>query len=111
VHVDDLSRAHIAVFEKLSTPGAQFFYNLGTGKPTSNREVIRAVEKVTGRKVTVLECPRRAGDPPALFADSSKATNELGWKVKFPDIDSIVATAWKWHSAHPGGYGDRPQKA
>ena len=107
VHVDDLSRAHIAVFDRLATPGAQLFYNLGTGRPTSNREVIRAVERATGRKVTVREEPRRAGDPPALYADSTKAQRELGWKVRFPDIDSIVATAWKWHSSHPNGYGDR----
>jgi UDP-glucose 4-epimerase len=105
VHVDDLSRAHIAVFEKLNTPGTGLFYNLGTGTPTSVREVLRAVEKVTGKKVPYIESPRRAGDPPALYADSSKATKELGWKIKFPTIDSIVATAWKWHSAHPNGYG------
>jgi UDP-glucose 4-epimerase len=107
VHVDDLSRAHIAVFDRLAVPGAQHFYNLGTGRPTSNREVIRAVEKVTGRSVKVIESPRRPGDPPALFADSTKARQELGWQVRFPDIDSIVATAWKWHSTHPNGYADR----
>lgn len=107
VHVDDLSRAHIAVFPKLDTPGAQLFYNLGTGKPSSNREVIRAVEKITGKKVNVVESPRRPGDPPALYADSTKAQRELGWTVKFPDIESIVATAWRWHSTHPRGYGDR----
>ncbi len=107
VHVDDLSRAHIAVFEKLATPGAQLFYNLGTGTPTSNRAVIKAVEKIVGKPVKVLEGPRRPGDPPALFADSTKAQRELGWKVKFPDIESIVATAWKWHAAHPHGYADR----
>jgi len=107
VHVDDLSRAHIAVFDKLAAPGAQFFYNLGTGTPTSNREVIRAVEKITGKSVKVIESPRRPGDPPALFADSTKAQRELGWKVKFPTIESIVATAWKWHSSHPNGYSDR----
>ncbi|MEO6005027.1 MAG: UDP-glucose 4-epimerase GalE [Opitutus sp.] len=107
VHVDDLSRAHIAVFEKLAEPGTQLFYNLGTGKPTSNREVIRAVEKVVGKPVKVIEKPRRPGDPPALYADSRKAQGELGWRVKFPDIDSIVATAWKWHSTHPNGYGDK----
>ena len=106
VHVDDLSRAHIAVFEKLATPGAHF-YNLGTGRPTSNREVISAVEKITGKKVPVVAGPRRPGDPPALYADSAKAQRELGWKVKFPDIESIVATAWRWHSAHPQGYADR----
>ena len=107
VHVDDLSRAHIAVFAQLAKPGAQLFYNLGTGTPTSNRAVVRAVEKITGKKVKVVESPRRAGDPPALYADSTKAQRELGWKVKFPEIESIVATAWKWHSTHPNGYSDR----
>jgi UDP-glucose 4-epimerase len=106
VHVDDLSRAHIAVFPKLETPGAQFFYNLGTGRPSSNREVIRAVEKITGKKIPVIEAPRRPGDPPALYADSTKAQRELGWKIKFPDIDSIVATAWNWHEHRPHGYAD-----
>ncbi len=104
VHVDDLSRAHIAAFPRLAQPGTALFYNLGTGRPTSNREVVRAVEKVTGRPIKVVESPRRPGDPPALYADSTKAQRELGWQVKFPDIDAIVATAWKWHSAHPRGY-------
>jgi len=54
----------------------------------------------------VTECPRRAGDPPALYADSTKAQTELGWKIKFPTIDAIVATAWKWHRSHPNGYAD-----
>jgi len=107
VHVDDLSRAHIAACTRLDAPGTQLFYNLGTGRPTSNREVIAAVEEITGRPVRVVESPRRAGDPPALFADSAKARRELGWNVKFPDIKSIVATAWKWHQAHPAGFGDR----
>jgi UDP-glucose 4-epimerase len=107
VHVDDLSRAHIAACTRLDPPGTQLFYNLGTGRPTSNREVIAAVEEITGRPVRVVEAPRRAGDPPALFADSAKARRELGWEVKFPDIKSIVATAWKWHQAHPSGFGDR----
>ncbi|MBI2515514.1 MAG: UDP-glucose 4-epimerase GalE [Opitutae bacterium] len=107
VHVDDLSRAHIAIFDKLATPGAQFFYNLGTGTPTSVKEVIRAVEKVTGLKVPVNYAPRRAGDPPALYADSGKARRELGWTPKFATIDAIVETAWRWHKAHPQGYGDR----
>jgi UDP-glucose 4-epimerase len=107
VHVDDLSRAHIAALGALAQPGVQLFYNLGTGRPTSNREVIAAVERATGRKITVVERPRRAGDPPALYADSAKAQRELGWQVKFPTIDAIVATAWRWHSSHPRGYDDR----
>lgn len=107
VHVDDLSRAHIAVFDRLAAPGAANFYNLGTGHPCSNREVIRAVETISGRKVPLVEAPRRAGDPPSLYADSTLAQRELDWKVKFPDAESIIATAWKWHSTHPSGFGDR----
>ncbi len=106
VHVDDLGRAHIAVFDRLATPGAALFYNLGTGRPTSNREVIAAVEKVSGRKVPLIEAPRRPGDPPALYADATLAQRELGWKVKFADIDAIVATAWQWHATHRDGFGD-----
>jgi UDP-glucose 4-epimerase len=107
VHVDDLSRAHIAVFERLREPGTALFYNLGTGTPTSVREVIAAVEQVTGKKVPVVEGPRRAGDPPALYADATRARTELGWQVEYPDIGSIVASAWRWHRDHPHGYGDR----
>jgi UDP-glucose 4-epimerase len=107
VHVDDLSRAHIAVFDKLQEPGTALFYNLGTGTPTSVREVINAVEKVTGKKVPIVESPRRAGDPPALYADATKAKTELGWQVQYPTIEPIIETAWKWHQSHPQGYADR----
>lgn len=107
VHVDDLSRAHIAVFNKLETPGASLFYNLGTGQPTSVREVIVAVESVTGLKVPIAEGDRRAGDPPTLYADASKAQKELGWEVKYPNIHSIVETAWNWHKSHPDGYAQK----
>jgi UDP-glucose 4-epimerase len=104
VHVDDLSRAHIAAFSQLEKPGAQLFYNLGTGQPNSVREIITAVERVSGKKVPVKEGPRRAGDPPSLYADSTKAQRELGWKVKFDTIDKIVESAWRWHRDHPHGY-------
>ncbi len=106
VHVDDLSRAHIAAFEKLETPGASHFYNLGTGRPNSVREIIDAVEAVTGLKVPVIEDDRRAGDPPALYADSSKAQNELGWEIKFTEVKEIIETAWRWYQAKPDGFSD-----
>jgi UDP-glucose 4-epimerase len=105
VHVDDLSRAHIAVFPKLEKAGAALFYNLGTGRPSSVREIISAVESVTGLTVPVVEDARRPGDPVALYADSTKAQQELGWTVQYPDIGSIIKTAWRWHRDHPEGYG------
>ncbi|MFZ5496603.1 MAG: UDP-glucose 4-epimerase GalE [Verrucomicrobiota bacterium] len=107
VHVDDLSRAHIAAFKLLEKPGSQNFFNLGTGTPTSVLEVVRAVEKVSGLGVPRNFAPRRAGDPPALYADASKARRELGWTPKFTTIEPIVETAWRWHRAKPKGYGDR----
>ena len=106
VHVDDLSRAHIAVFDKLQEPGTGLFYNLGTGTPTSVREVIAAVEQVTGLTVPVEYAARRAGDPPALYAEASKAKTELGWAPKYTSIEPIVATAWNWHQKNPNGYAD-----
>jgi UDP-glucose 4-epimerase len=112
VHVDDLSRAHIAAFEKLENPGVGLFYNLGTGTPNSVREIIEAVENVTGLKVPVVEDARRAGDPPALFADSSKAQDELGWKIKYTDVADIIETAWRWHKANPDGFATtRPESS
>ncbi len=107
VHVDDLSRAHIAAFKLLEQPGTQNFFNLGTGTPTSVLEVIRAVEKVSGLKVPHQFAPRRAGDPPALYADAAKAREQLGWTPKFQTIEPIIETAWRWHKAKPKGYGDR----
>ena len=107
VHVDDLSRAHLDVLPKLSQPGQALFYNLGTGTPYSVKDVIASVSRILGRPVPHEFAPRREGDPPALYADSAKAQRELGWKVKFTEIESIVATAWKWHSTHPRGYADR----
>jgi len=104
VHVDDLSRAHIAVFDKLNTSGTYVHYNVGTGTPTSVLEVIKAVEKVSGLKVPYEEDARREGDPPSLYADNTKVRDELGWAPQFSDIESIIETAWRWHSAHPSGY-------
>ena len=79
-------------------------YNLGTGTPHSVREVIESVERVSGRRVPWTMAPRRPGDPAVLYAAADKARRELGWTPRFPDLDTIVGTAWKWHSAHPRGY-------
>jgi UDP-glucose 4-epimerase len=70
------------------------------------REVIDAVESVTGLKIPVVEAARREGDPPVLYADSSKAQQELGWEIQHSDIHAIIETAWRWHQNHPNGFAD-----
>lgn len=104
IHVCDLAEAHLLALEKLQ-PSQQLHYNLGIGRGYSVREVIAAVEAVTGKKVPIKEGPRRAGDPPVLVASSDKIQKELGWKPRYTDIKAIVETAWNWHKAHPKGYG------
>jgi len=104
VHIDDLSRAHIAVFPQLEKPGSKLYYNLGTGIPASVLEVINAVEEVTGLKVPYDFGERRPGDATAAYSDSIKAQTELGWEPEYKDIKSIVASAWKWHQSHPNGF-------
>lgn len=102
IHIVDLSQAHILALE----PGKQGFYNLGNGEGYSVRQVIQMCEKISGKKIPVIEKPRRPGDPPRLIAAADKAFNELGWKPKYPKLEDIVTTAWRWHQAHPSGYAD-----
>jgi UDP-glucose 4-epimerase len=70
------------------------------------RQVIEAARRVTGHAIPVKEGPRRAGDPPSLVASSERIIRELGWKPQFPEIETIIETAWRWHQSHPRGYGD-----
>jgi len=102
IHIVDLAQAHILAMQ----PGKQGSYNLGNGEGYSVREVIRACEKVTGKPIPALEKSRRPGDPPRLVAAAEKAVTELGWKPRFPKLEDIVASAWRWHEKHPNGYPD-----
>ncbi len=104
VHVTDLADAHVRALEAIVDTGTSSAYNLGTGRPHSVREVIDAVERVSGRKVPWALAPRRPGDPAVLCAAPQKAQSELRWQPRFSDLDSIVRTAWAWHRAHPHGY-------
>lgn len=106
IHVDDLSSAHIAATEILSEPDTQLFLNLGVGKPYSVKEVIEAIEKVSGKKITVEISNRRPGDSPSLYADATLAHKILGWKVNYDNLEEIVRSAWNWHSNHPDGFPD-----
>jgi UDP-glucose-4-epimerase GalE len=105
VHVSDLADAHLKALESLVEVGKSGAYNLGTGRPTSVREIISAVERATGRPVPWTIAPRRPGDPAVLYASPHKAMADLHWRPRFTDIDTIVATAWHWHRSH------QPQRA
>src|SRR5437660_312208 len=102
IHILDLAKAHILA---LDSPKSEY-YNLGTGGGSSVREVIDAARKVTGKKIEVVERPRRPGDPPRLIAASEKIKRELGWEPRFQSLDAILESAWKWHQKFPRGYED-----
>ncbi|MCS7233883.1 MAG: UDP-glucose 4-epimerase GalE [Synergistetes bacterium] len=96
IHVSDLAKAHILALEYLFNGGNSDVFNLGIGRGFSVKEVIRAVEEVTGRKVRFVIGDRRPGDPPVLIADASKARKVLGWAPEFTDIKDIIKTAYLW---------------
>lgn len=103
VHVVDIAQAHLLALERIDAVSSGAF-NLGLGRGYSNREVIAAVERVTGRSLPVEAAARRPGDPDTLVADAAKCRRVLGWEPRFPDLDSMVATAWAWRQEHPEGY-------
>jgi UDP-glucose 4-epimerase len=103
IHVEDLAQAHILALEKLE-PKMQLKLNLGIGQGYSVRQVIESAERVTGKKIPFQEVARRAGDPPELVADPTRAMKELRWKPKYLEIDAIIESAWNWHRTHPEGF-------
>lgn len=100
IHVTDLARAHVLALEKLKAGEPSQVVNLGSSRGYSVLEVIRAAEKVTGKRVSLKFGPRRPGDVPVLLASSEKAETLLGWKREFSDLEFIIETAWKWHLTH-----------
>ena len=102
IHVADLIDAHLRALRALDEGNR--IYNLGNGQGFSVRQVIETAERVTGRRIPVKIAPRRPGDPAVLVAGSAKIKRELGWEPKYPDIESIIRSAWSWHSRHPQGY-------
>ena len=102
IHVTDLADAHFLALKRMMKTGKSDFFNLGTGKGYSVKEIISKTEKVTGRKIKVVLGPRRAGDPPRLVAQSKKAQSLLKWKPKHSSLENILKTAWDWHNGHFG---------
>ena len=103
IHVQDLAKAHLMALEHLEA-GQRHVYNLGNGKGYSVREVVEAARSVTGHPIPVQEVPRRPGDPAVLVASSAKIQRELGWRPAFPDLETIIRSAWAWKQRFPQGY-------
>ncbi len=103
VHVVDLAQAHILAMEALDRIGSRR-YNLGNGNGFSVLEVIETARKITGHPIPHRIGPRRAGDPAELVASSATIRRELGWQPRYPDLESIIRSAWEWHNSHPHGY-------
>ncbi len=96
VHVEDLAQAHHLAIDYLGThPGAHVF-NLGNGNGFSVFEIIAAARRVTGKEIPYDLAPRRAGDPPQLVADASRARRELGWQPRWTDVERIIDSAWQF---------------
>jgi UDP-glucose-4-epimerase GalE len=98
IHVSDLAEAHVLALKALLAGGESGAYNVGTGTGHSVREVLRAVEEVTGKKVPFVMGPRREGDAPVLVADASRLGRTLGWKPRFMELRGIVASAWAFEN-------------
>ena len=96
IHVADLADAHIRALERLESQDGFDAFNLGNGDGYSIRQVIAAVERVSGRPTPFVIAARRPGDAPALVADSAKAKAILGWRPALTSLDDIVGSAWKW---------------
>ncbi|NLA58687.1 MAG: UDP-glucose 4-epimerase GalE [Firmicutes bacterium] len=104
IHVTDLAVAHVLALDALAQGADSNVYNFGNGAGFSVREVIDMVEKVVGRPIRRVEGERRPGDPAVLVASSQRIMEELGWQPRYHDLETIVQTAWDWHSKHPEGF-------
>ena len=104
IHVSDLAQAHILALHALDRGSRT--YNLGNGQGFSVKEVIETAREVTGHPIPAKVVARRPGDPAVLIAGSETIRRELGWRPRFPDLRTIIQTAWEWHCTHPHGYGD-----
>jgi UDP-glucose-4-epimerase GalE len=103
IHVDDLADAHVRALGYLEGGGASTIVNVGTGRGASTIEVIEGAKRASGVDFATKAGPRRPGDPVEVYADNRRARDVLGWEPRY-DLEAILASAWRWHSAHPAGY-------
>lgn len=105
IHVTDLADAHLRALNALRNGAEVLAYNLGNQEGFSVTEVIQACERVVGKAIPCEAAPRRPGDPARLVASSERIKKELGWRPRFPALETIILHAWNWMKAHPNGYG------
>ncbi len=105
IHVADIAQAHVLALGQVDRIGARA-YNMGNGSGYSNLQVVEAARQVTGTQIPVVPSPRRPGDPARLVASSDRIRAELAWKPRFPELKTMVASAWAWRQMHPRGYAD-----
>jgi UDP-glucose 4-epimerase len=106
VHIEDLATAHVLALEALGDTRSRMIYNLGNGHGYSVREVIDIAREVTGVDFPAVETARRPGDADILIASSERISRDLGWEPRIPDLKTIIASAWTWHTSHPRGYAE-----
>ncbi|MFQ5945954.1 MAG: UDP-glucose 4-epimerase GalE [Anaerolineae bacterium] len=104
IHVSDLAEAHLLALEALKNGSVVF--NVGTGRGHSVREVLETARRVTGHPISSTERPRRPGDSPVKIASPERIQAELSWRPRFPELESILETAWRWRRDRPHGYPD-----
>lgn len=105
IHIEDLAQAHLLALDRLLSDLPGEAYNLGNATGHSVRQVIETARRVTGRDIPVRIIDRRSGDPAVLISSSDRAIRALGWQPRFPDLETIIETAWNWHKKNPNGYG------
>ena len=104
IHVRDLADAHIRALSYLTDDRSSTALNLGNGEGFSVLDVIDSARRITGRPIEYTFEDRRAGDPPVLIANSTRAFETIGWKPQFSNIENIIRSSWDWKLAHPYGY-------
>jgi UDP-glucose 4-epimerase len=98
IHIVDLCSAHLLALQNLMQNGVSMRFNLGNGEGFSVQQVISAAERVTGKRIKIVEGPRREGDPARLVADATLAKQTLNWQPIYTDLDTIIAHAWQWET-------------